>query len=374
MKIKEFILKVFFPPRCVGCNTVTENGADLCENCRELLCEAAIDQQNACRLCGLPKKLCTCKKHAREFDAIVSPFIYDGIIRNAVKELKIHANSQPVDFFARHIASAVIKAGFENIDAVTAVPTTKKEFKSRGYSPAKLIAVSVAEKLGIPFDGSLIRKVYETRPQKELPKFMRRGNIFGVFEADKETAENKIILIIDDVTTTGSTLNECAKMLNFAGAFKVYCAVAAKTVLKPKEQDKKQAEKKQKANRRKDADSKTGIEKSDQNSKQSEQYDDGSLENVQSDEYDEHGKHDDYDDYDDLEDYEYSPEELEYIKQQSNLDRVDIESIAVNVQNEYDNTESVPNGFEDTEGDGRRGFEAILNSDETLTITSKEKR
>lgn len=105
-------------------------------------------------------------------------------------------------------------------------------------------------------------------------------------------------------------------MLNFAGAFKVYCAVAAKTVLKPKEQDKKQAEKKQKANRRKDADSKTGIEKSDQNSKQSEQYDDGSLENVQSDEYDEHGKHDDYDDYDDLEDYEYSPEELEYIKQQ----------------------------------------------------------
>ena len=237
MRIKEFILKVFFPPRCVGCNTVTENGADLCENCRELLCEAAIDQQNACRLCGLPKKLCTCKKHAREFDAIVSPFIYDGIIRNAVKELKIHANSQPVDFFARHIASAVIKAGFENIDAVTAVPTTKKEFKSRGYSPAKLIAVSVAEKLGIPFDGSLIRKVYETRPQKELPKFMRRGNIFGVFEADKETAENKIILVIDDVTTTGSTLNECAKMLNFAGAFKVYCAVAAKTVLKPKEAD-----------------------------------------------------------------------------------------------------------------------------------------
>lgn len=237
MKIREFILKAFFPTRCVGCNTLTENGADLCENCRELLNETAIDQQSACRLCGLPKKLCTCKKHAREFEAMVSPFMYDGIIRNAVREIKNHSNCQPVDFFARHIASAVIKAGFENIDAVTAVPTTKKELRSRGYSPARLIGVAVAEKLELPFDGNIIRKVYETRPQKELPKFMRRGNIFGVFDADRETVENKTILIIDDVTTTGSTLNECAKMLNFCGAFRVYCAVAAKTVLRPKEAD-----------------------------------------------------------------------------------------------------------------------------------------
>ena len=60
---------------------------------------------------------------------------------------------------------------------------------------------------------------------------MRRGNIFGVFEADRDLAKNKTVLIVDDVTTTGCTLNECAKMLNFSGAFKVYCAVAAKTVM-----------------------------------------------------------------------------------------------------------------------------------------------
>ena len=109
---------------------------------------------------------------------------------------------------------------------------------------------------------------------------------------------------------------------------------------------------------------------SEDSSDNNDDYDDYDGYDGDTDYYDD----DDYDDYDDLEDYEYSPEELEYIKQQSNLDRVDIESIADNVQNEYDNTESVPNGFEDTEGDGRRGFDAILNSDETLTITSKEKR
>lgn len=328
MKIKDIILKAFFPTRCVGCNTLTENGADLCENCRKLLCEVAIDQQNACRLCGLPKKLCTCKKHAREFEAMVSPFMYEGIIRNAVREIKNHSNCQPVDFFARHIASAVIKAGFENIDAVTAVPTTKKELRSRGYSPAKLIGIAVAKRLGLPFDGDLIRKVYETRPQKELPKFMRRGNIFGVFDAYKETAENKIILIIDDVTTTGSTLNECAKMLNFCGAFKVYCAVAAKTVLRPKETEESERDKIEA-----EQEAEQAIEQETQAEENFRAAQANREQNARDDRNDNYDRDENLDrederDFDnDLDGYEYSPEEFEYIKEQFNPDRDDLEEV-----------------------------------------------
>lgn len=238
MKLSDGILRTIFPKRCVGCNRVIPFKSELCPDCLKKLPNLEIDSEGSCRRCGVPKKLCTCKGHSTEFEGTVAPFIYGGIIKNAIKDIKALKNAQPVDFLASHMAEAVKEAGFPAADFVTCVPMSKKEFRARGYNPAQLLAKATADRLDIPFEKNAISKIYDTIPQRALPSSLRRGNIFGVYEADEDLTFAKTVLLVDDVMTTGNTVNECAKMLRLSGAYQVFCVVAAKTVIE-KTEDKK---------------------------------------------------------------------------------------------------------------------------------------
>lgn len=81
MKLKERFLRILFPSRCIGCDRVISFGSDLCPSCAESLCKTEIDLADACKNCGAPKELCTCKNRAFEFDGAVSAFIYDGAVK-----------------------------------------------------------------------------------------------------------------------------------------------------------------------------------------------------------------------------------------------------------------------------------------------------
>ena len=126
------------------------------------------------------------------------------------------------------IASSVSR-NFNDVDfdVITFIPQTEKEKENRGYNQCEMLASAVAQTMNLPCK-PLLRKLYETDRQHNLLKVERSGNIFGVFDVcDKASVEDKNILIIDDIKTSGATLNECAKMLVLNNAKSVYCAVIA---------------------------------------------------------------------------------------------------------------------------------------------------
>ena len=115
-----------------------------------------------------------------------------------------------------------------NFDCVISVPMIKDDIKVRGYDQCAILSQGVAKHLGLVYDGTILEKIYKTKSQHSLKVIMRTGNLTGVFAVtDASKVEGKTLLLCDDVSTSGETLNECSKMLYLAGAKKIYCAVLA---------------------------------------------------------------------------------------------------------------------------------------------------
>lgn len=114
-------------------------------------------------------------------------------------------------------------------DVVSFVPITKKREGWRGYNQAEILAKAIAEYFGKPLAPTL-KKIKETKTQVGLPKKKREQNLKGVFKlaANKPGVEGKRVLLVDDVVTTGTTLNECARVLKSAGARSIWAITVAK--------------------------------------------------------------------------------------------------------------------------------------------------
>ena len=110
---------------------------------------------------------------------------------------------------------------------------TSKSRKERGYNQCELLAENISKNLGIEFRKNVIQKVFETKKQHRITPALRRGNLVGAFDvASPSDVEGKIILLCDDICTTGETLNECSKMLWLYGAKEIYCVSLALTFSK----------------------------------------------------------------------------------------------------------------------------------------------
>lgn len=225
MKVKKVynsLKRIIFPERCVFCGKVVPYNSESCTYCTDNLQEI---KQEACRFCGAEKSKCSCEKNRNFYNGISAPFYYAGPASECVKRLKFKRRTSCASFLGKRMADNVKKhCGKISFDVVSCVPMTKKEFRARGYNQSALLAKTVARELDLPFDGSVIEKVYETKAQRTLGALSRSGNVFGAYRANN--VENKKVLLCDDVRTTGSTLNECAKMLILCGAEYVWCVTA----------------------------------------------------------------------------------------------------------------------------------------------------
>lgn len=214
-----------YPDRCPLCDAAIVHNSEICPDCRK---NAAFIYGERCFLCGHPADKCVCKKHKNFYEAITGPFMYTGVVKNGLAVWKFRGGLINTEFFAKLVAACVRRdfAGAE-LDCICFVPQTKMESDEREYNQSEELAKAVGDMLGIPVVPAL-KKIFETERQHKLPKFLRSGNVFGVFDCrEPELTENKNILLIDDIKTSGTTLNECAKMLRLNGAIKVYCAVIA---------------------------------------------------------------------------------------------------------------------------------------------------
>lgn len=216
---------MLYPDRCNLCDKVIEYNTKVCKDCRK---NAKIIKGDRCLHCGNTKKDCKCNKRSNFYDGICAPFRYEGVVRHGIALWKFNNAERKVFFFAEMI-TASIKESFGDIefDVITFVPQTKKESEKRSYNQGEQLAVAVGKNINIPVTQLLV-KIYETERQHDMHPSERSGNVFGVFKCcNKSMTEGKTILIIDDVKTSGNTINECAKMLHIYGAAKVYCAVIA---------------------------------------------------------------------------------------------------------------------------------------------------
>lgn len=225
--IKDTVLWLFLTEHCRYCNALIEKGEKICADCRENL--PVIDGER-CRFCGAGKERCCCKKHRMGYDGITSPFYYEGGIKQGIHKLKFNGKDHIAHILAEEMAKSV-KSDFAdvNFDFICFVPFTTAQKIRRQFNQSELLAEHLSKMLGIPLKKALI-KLFETDTQHSKNIRNRRGNVFGVYDVkDGADIKDKTILLVDDIKTTGSTLDECAWILKIRGARAVYCVTAAVT-------------------------------------------------------------------------------------------------------------------------------------------------
>lgn len=217
------VLTFVLPKRCVFCDTVIEPDRFFCETCAS---KRSFVIPPICPYCGQGKQQCGCQKHRLAFDKVVAAFYYETAARDGILRLKRYDDPDAIEYFAMQLHQVVLREySHEPIDMITFVPMTRRALRNREYNQGRLLARALGKRLNIPVK-TLLTKLYETRPQKELNIESRSGNLLGVFDVT-ETVRDKTILLVDDVMTTGATLHECAKMLKIHGAKRVLAVTVA---------------------------------------------------------------------------------------------------------------------------------------------------
>lgn len=213
---------LFFPARCPYCGNVMDAKALSCNDCKILL--RRIDRP-VCTVCNI--EIESYHRTCNGFPCAV-PFSYQGVVRKALLNFKFHQKVSYARPFAGEIAALLRRFSWEKeIDLITFVPMWPQKERTRGYNQAAVLAKTLAREIGsscVP----LLKKLYDNGIQHSLTAVQRRKNVKGAFGLlQAETVNDKVILLCDDVMTTGATLQECASLLYKNGAKKVYCAAIA---------------------------------------------------------------------------------------------------------------------------------------------------
>lgn len=217
---------LIFPRRCALCGEVIETDKRYCSECKN----APRPKGELCRKCGITKEHCKCNEqnYRCEYAAFAAPFYFDKSIAKGIVRYKNFGYTELAESYADELSKCV-KENFDDVafDCITFVPLRKMRQRKRGYNQSQLLAEALSKRLGVPTEDLLI-KTRRTKTQRTSSAKERRVNLHGAFDLTLgREADGKNVLLVDDIKTTGSTLNECALTLRAYGADSVYaCAVA----------------------------------------------------------------------------------------------------------------------------------------------------
>lgn len=222
------ILDWIFPPTCGGCD---QAGVRWCTVCEEQVTKI---RGHVCPCCGEPNssgEICPdCLAHPPEYQALRSCTVFQGTLRKALHRLKYERDIGLGDPLSNHLVEYYNELKWK-IDFVTVVPLSKERLRERGYNQAAFLARPFAYAIHKPYLPKLLYRKRNTRTQVGLNASERRQNVNNAFGAHPEQVREKKILVIDDVTTTGSTISACAQALRQAGASAVYGLTLSRAVL-----------------------------------------------------------------------------------------------------------------------------------------------
>ena len=162
---------------------------------------------------------------------IRSAFEYEGLVRQMIRDAKYAGRARILRFFAEELVPLVLSEFPRKIQALVPVPLHRKREWERRWNQAEVIAGQLDLHLGIPVR-HFLTKIKKTMPQSSLSGPSRRRNLEGAFQCKAKNPLPRSLLLIDDVITTGSTLEECASVLRRCGARRVYGLTIARAVLK----------------------------------------------------------------------------------------------------------------------------------------------
>ena len=200
----------------------------------EALLDIIYPYENKCIICGVEGFLGICSKcrsdikRVNQQEEIMAYGYYGGVLKKLILNLKYHKSFIAGKVLADLLCQIIIEKKL-SIDCICYVPISKDSLKKRGFNQCSVLAKNISSILDIPVIDCLV-KIKETKEQKLLGKEERVKNILGAFEVkNKEKLFKKNILLIDDVYTTGATINECKKNIEKCNINKIYLLTIAKS-------------------------------------------------------------------------------------------------------------------------------------------------
>ncbi len=225
--ISSFLIDLIFPNRCPVCDGFLAYNELICKSCIESL---PYITKPYCERCG--KHECICEIQKVYYNNCFSFVYYAGKSRHAIMNLKLKGGLNFAKYFAKKSATLLDEKGItDTIDLVTFVPMTRKKQGVRGYNQAQAFAKYVCENAGLQKPLSLLAKTDSTLLQHTLSakdRKKRAGKAFAIKDNTPDLS-GKTVLLCDDVITTGSTLNSCARALKENGVHKIICLAIANT-------------------------------------------------------------------------------------------------------------------------------------------------
>lgn len=231
---KNNILDILFPRHCPVCGEIVKPaGRLICPPCFQKL---SFVRSPVCKKCGkeIPDEtmeFCEdCMAHRHAFEYGVALVNYDDTARNSVTQIKYNNKREYLDFYGTAMTERFGKMIRRmQADALVPVPVHASRKRMRGFNQAELLADIMGRKLGIPVRPEMLIRDRRTKPQKELSAEERLKNLSGAFRAGEIPEGTRSVLLVDDIYTTGSTIEACARALKKAGVERVYFAVICMT-------------------------------------------------------------------------------------------------------------------------------------------------
>lgn len=218
------VLQILYPARCPICHEIAPYHEAICPECRKRL---PYIKTKRCRICGKPVEdsevYCDdCQKIRHHYQEGMGVFLYDDVMRETMSYLKYKHRKE----YGRVLGELVYeeareKIRFWNPQAIVPVPMHKSKMEKRGYNQAEEIARPIAELSGVPLRTDLLFRREKTAAMKDLSAMERRENMKNAFATADDIAIPKRILLVDDIYTTGATMDACARALCAAGASQI---------------------------------------------------------------------------------------------------------------------------------------------------------
>ncbi|HET6478244.1 MAG TPA: ComF family protein [Dehalococcoidales bacterium] len=228
VRLKGAALDFIFPPYCVGCG---REGAFICPVCRQSLPRII---PPVCPRCGRPHSsgvFCPdCIRWQADIDGIRSPFRFEGVMREAIHQLKyqnLRALAAPL---ARMLQEYLIASPLD-IDVLVPVPLHRKRLRERGYNQTSLLAKELGKLINTPVVDDVLVRQRHTPPQARTATIEERThNIADAFACRGNGLRGRRVLLLDDVATSGTTLDACATVLKANGVDSVWGLVMAREI------------------------------------------------------------------------------------------------------------------------------------------------
>jgi len=229
MEFQSTLFQFFLPPQCPCCENFLEEGRQgFCSNC---LSEIRWIEPPFCSICGIPfaskaveNHPCgACVTRGKYFTMARALGAYEGSLREAIHRWKYEGKIHLTPFFTEWMAEGLNRYWEPaSLDLLIPVPLHTQRLRERGFNQALLLVKELSLRTGIPYRKTILQKKKSTLPQVNLSGTEREKGLRGAFQTiGKEELLEKSVLLVDDVYTTGATVNECSKVLLRGGAERV---------------------------------------------------------------------------------------------------------------------------------------------------------